>query len=267
MPDVESAVFDMFEQFGVNGKKDFQDILSEKRPEALARLRQKQTDVLHSTDGYISQYDENFAEEMFFIRDTALLKVNDGTFSRSEVLENLNLASKNFPKSKDLIHNVYKMWYRLPRSFMDYDAFIVKYSKFSHNDIAQRLLSMAVASVEHIKPYAEGGEDILWNYVLTRMLYNQDKGDMNLAEYNDLNPDIGIKTNLPKYIDDICREIKSGNDYFLGHVLYPKKLRQNVVLETNWEHLPEIEPPQFSSRDRQIPNSKKGANRYRQNRK
>lgn len=268
MPPVETEIFDMFEEYGANGKKTFQDILIEKRPEALTRLRQKQTDILHSTDDYIFSLDENLAEELLYIRDVALLKVEDGTFSRSEVLEQLeNIKTDN--KNKNKIHEVYKSWYNLPRALKDYDAFIVKYSKFSHNDIAQRLLSMAVASVEHIKPYVEGGEDILWNYVLTQMIYNQDKGDMNLAEYDELNPDLEIKKNLPKYIDDVCGEIKRGNPYFESHHLYPKKLRENIITETGWREttMPEVITPQLSGRAKQIPNSQKGANRYRSNRR
>lgn len=266
MPEVETEIFDMFEQQSDSGKMNFQDILLEKRPDALVRLRQKQSDVLHSADKYISLHDENFAEEMFYLRDAALLKVNDGTFSRSEVLENLKIASSRFPKYKNQIRNIYKMWYKLPRSIMDYDTFIVKYSKFSHSEIAQRLLSMAVASVEHIKPYANGGPDNLWNYVLVRMLYNQDKGDMNLAEYDELNPEIKIKENLPKYIDDVCNEIKKGNKYFESNDSYPRMLRQNVILETRWWHLPKVKTPKMSYSEKQIPSSKKGANRYRQNR-
>ena len=283
MPPVETEIFDMFEESGASGKKTFQDILIEKRPESLTNLRQKQSDILHGTDDYILSLplDNPLAEDLLYIRDVALLKVNDGTFRRSEVLEQLeNLcqhytdADKNCQSNQKMlkqneqqIKEVYKQWYKLPRSYMDYDAFIVKYSKCSHNDIAQRLLSMSVASVEHIKPYADGGKDILWNYVLIQTLYNQDKGDMNLTEYDELNPDIEIKKNLSKYIDDVCAEIKRGNPYFEANHLYPEQLRNNIVLETGWHSLPAIAVSQLGSRNRQIPNSKKGSNRYRINHK
>ena len=267
MPTVETEIFDMFEEYGASGKKTFQDILIEKRPDALVRLRQKQTEVLHSTDDYIlSLDDEELADELLCIRDVALLNVNDGTFGRSDVLEQLKNIETN-DKNKNKVHEIFKNWYKLPRALKDYDAFVVKYFKFSHIDIAQRLLSMAVASVEHIKPYANGGQDILWNYVLTQMLYNQDKGDMSLSEYDELNPEIKIKENLPKYIDDVCNEIRKGNKYFECNRKYPEQLRQNIVFETEWQHLPEISSSQLNCHDRQIPNSQKGANRYRQNRK
>ena len=267
MPSVETEIFDMFEEYKPSGKTTFQDILTEKRPEALARLRQKQTEVLHSADDYILSLDEILAEELLYIRDVALLKVDDGTFGRSEVLEQLqNIKTDN--KNKNKIHEVYKKWYALPRALKDYDAFIVKYSKFSHNDIAQRLLNMAAASVEHIKPYADGGKDCLANYVLTLMIHNLDKGDMNLADYDELNSDIEIKKNLPKYIDDVCSEIKHGNSYFAQHYTYPADLRRNVIAETGWKSfMPELNISQLSGNQKQIQNSRKGANRYRYNHK
>jgi len=128
---------------------------------------------------------------------------------------------------------------------------------------------MAVASVEHIKPYTKGGQDMLWNYVLVQMLYNQDKGDINLAEYDELNPDIEIKKNLPKYIDDVCGEIKKGNPYFEANYLYPKFLGQNIALETGWTSFFNVasnDPRDFRKKS-QIPNSQKGRNRYITNHK
>jgi len=266
MPQVETEVFSLFEEYDAKGKKNFQDILIEKRAESLENLRRKQREILNSTNGMLKNVDNMMAEDFLSLRDVALLKVEDGTFSRSEVLNHLGILMKK-GKYKDTFEEIYKKWYTLPRSYMDYDAFVVKYSRFPHNEIAQRLLSMSVATVEHIKPYANGGNDNLWNYALVCKLYNTDKGDMNLAEYDKLNPNIGIKTNLPKYIDDICREIKCGNKYFECNDLYPKMLRANIILETNWWHLPKVKTPELSYSDRQIPSSRKGANRYRQNRK
>ena len=171
MPEVETEIFDMFEGYGAKGKKTFQDILNENYPDALSRLRQKQTDILNSTNEFIHSLDNDLAEELLYIRDTALLKVKDGTFGRSEVLEQLGQKAKeykNSPKDLENIRELYKIWYKLPRAIKDYDAFIVKYSKSSHNDVAQRLLSMSAASVELVKAYSNGGMDNLSNYVLVR---------------------------------------------------------------------------------------------------
>ena len=130
MPKVETEIFDMLEEYGASGKRTFQDILIEKRSDSLSRLRQKQTNVLHSTDDYIfSLQNEELAEQLLYTRDAALLKVNDGTFGRNEVLEQLNNIVTG-DKNKKEIHEMYKSWYKLPCALKDYDAFIFT-SKFA----------------------------------------------------------------------------------------------------------------------------------------
>ncbi len=269
MPKVETEIFDMLEEYGVSGKKTLQDILTEKRPESLARLREKQKCILTNADGKIMQLDKDIAEEVLGIRDAALISIDDGSFSRHKLLDRLKMIEAQDTKTKTQLHNIYKRWYTLPRSYMDYDAFVVKYSKFSHEEIAQRFLSMAVATVEHIKPYAKGGQDNLLNYVLVCKLYNNDKSDMNLAEYDELNPDIEISTNLIRYINDIKNEIKHGNRYFEANYLYPKHLGENIALETGWASFLNVAPENLKNfrKTSQISGSQKGSNRYRTNHK
>lgn len=263
MLDVETRIFDMFEQYGASGQTNFQDILMEKRPEALDNLRKKQKEILSSTDDYVYSLDENLAEEIIYLKDVALLKIADGSFSRHGLLNQLAELNTS-PKNKEKIHEIYKKWYTLPRSYTDEDAFIVKYSGFSHEEIAQRLLNMSVATVEHIKAYAKGGEDSFRNCVLTCRLYNLDKGDMSLTEYEEYNPDIGIKKNLPKYIDSVINEISRGNHFFIQNSDYPKELRQQIIETTKWKiktTSPVVKKQAPSSQ--KLTSSKKGANRYR----
>lgn len=267
MPEVETEIFDMFEEYGATGKKDFQDILMEKRPEALDRLRQRQKEVLHSTDDYIMGIGGDIAEELFSIGDVATLLVDEGSFSRTDVLEKVECIPTYMEvsgRNQQKLDEIYKIWYSLPRSLMDYDTFIVKYSKYSHYAIAQRLLEMSVASVEDIKPLANGGINMLKNKVLVRMLYNKDKGAMNLARYNEYNPGIKIKENIPKYIDDVCSEIERGNEYFVKNSTYPEDLRQIIIEETNWnDFMPDAITVKPIGKASQMKVSQKGSNRYR----
>ncbi len=262
MLDVETKVFDVFEEYGASGQINFQDILMEKRPEALTNLKNKQKEILNSTNDYILTFDENLAEEIFYLRDVALLKVEDGSFSRHGLLNQL----KDFEvprKYKNEIHEIYKKWYNLPRSYTDYDAFVVKYSKFSHEEIAQRLLNMSAATVEHIESYSKGGEDKLKNLALTCRLYNQDKGDMNLSEYEECNPDIGIKQNLIKYVNDVVREINNGNAFFIKNNSYPEDFIAQVVKNTGWKIKTKKVVLKQTAQQPKLTSSRKGANRYR----
>jgi len=268
MPTVETEIFDMFTEYSNGGKKTLQDILLQEHPKALTRLREKQRNVLISSDENINMLDKDIAEEVLGIRDAALIGIEDGTFSRHKLLERLKIINSQDARTKHLLNNIYAKWYTLPRSYMDYDAFIVKYSKFPHEEIAQRLLSMSVATVEHIKPYAKGGKDHLWNYALVCRLYNTDKEDMNLSEYNELNPEIGIQKNLLKYINNVSNEIEKGNKYFEVNYLYPKQLGQNIFLETGWKEFNEINDDMRNFRNTpKLTSSKKGNNRYITNHK
>ena len=263
MLDVETRIFDMFEGYGAIGQINFRDILAEKRPEALENLKRKQREILNSTNDYILTFNDELAEELFYIRDVALLKITDGSFSRHGLLNQLDLL-KTDHKNKEKIHEIYKKWYTLPRSYTDEDAFIVKYSGFSsHEDIAQRLLNMSVATVEHTKAYAKGGEDDLTNCVLVCRLYNLDKDNMSLKDYEEYNPDIGIKENIQKYINDVVGEINRGNIFFVKNKDYPKELREHITKITGWKIKTKTPDIKQNVQTPKLTSSKKGANRYR----
>ncbi len=75
--------------------------------------------------------------------------MENGTFGRKEPLEKIKAIKA---KGRDLVQiiKIYRKWYGLPASSNDLDAFIVSYSKRPHLQIAKRLISSAVASVEHM---------------------------------------------------------------------------------------------------------------------
>lgn len=263
MLDVETKIFDMFEQYGASGQTNFQEILQEKRPKALENLKQKQREVLNSTNDYIHTFDENLAEELFYIRDVALLKITDGSFSRHKLLEQLgNLEVSKKDKAK--VRDIYKMWYTLPRSYMDYDAFIVKYSGFSHEEIAQRMLNMSVATVEHTTAYSKGGKDKLENCALVCRLFNLDKDAMSLVDYDEYNPEIEIKKNISKYIDDVISETNRGNPFFVKNNDYANDFRQHIIDNTGWKiKTKNVVTPRETIQTGKLTSSRKGANRYR----
>ena len=83
---------------------------------------------------------DELAEELLYIKEVAQLRIKDGTFGRSEVLDQLKNKAKEYearPNDSAKIHELYKIWYKLPRALRDYDAFIVKNVQKSHNEIAQ----------------------------------------------------------------------------------------------------------------------------------
>ena len=98
-------------------------------------------------------------------------------------------------------------------------------------------------------------------------MYNVDREDRNLAEYSKLNPEIGIQTNINKYIEDIKCEIRKGNSYFESHCTYPKALAEAVSAETCWKFGQSSADIQSCPRAYRPTGSLKGNNRYITNHK
>ena len=159
MPAVEVDVFD-FLKANSDGKKTFQDILYEKHYDSLNELRSKQAMILGSdeTDDIISDLDGHSRDYVSQIRDSAMFQIYDtkNPFSRHELLKQIESIQTNEDNLAKL-DELYNLWYKLPRSFMDFDAFVMKYYSASHDFIAQRLLSMSEKTVEHLWPTARGG--------------------------------------------------------------------------------------------------------------
>lgn len=232
MHEIESQIFDMFKEAPHKGKQTFQTILQDLKPDALVRLKSKQIAILTDTNKYISKMSEPIAQQVIAVRDEALQKVEDDTFGRKSLLEKLKLIKA---EGTDLLNviKVYQAWYKFPRSTNDVDAFIVQYSKEPHEAIAKRLISTAVATVEHVKPQARGGEDSLSNFLLVSARFNNERDTMPLDEYIKLNDEVNIKVNLQKYMDDVIHEVNNKKSTFSTRSYYPKAITLTVQNETN----------------------------------
>ena len=89
---------------------------------------------------------------------------------------------------------------------------------------------------------------------------------MRLNRYDYLNPQIGIRRNLQKYVNDISGEIAKGKTPLAKRKYYPKDLRKIVLDETEGDFnlkVPEIKP----RKQIKLTSSQKGKNRYITNRK
>lgn len=232
MHDVESTVFDILSDAPHKNKRDFQNILLELAPESLGQLKIKQFDILNSTNRLLPMLSEPVRQQVIAVRDEALTKMEDGTFGRKEPLEKIKAIKA---KGKDLtqIIKIYRAWYGLPASSNDLNAFIVSYSKKSHLQIAKRLISSAVASVEHVKPHSRGGGSDLSNLILVSAQFNNARSSMPLWEFMMLNPNIDFAGNLQRYMDDVINEIHDKNSPFSGRGYYPEKIKEVIEKETN----------------------------------
>lgn len=232
MHEIEGYVFDLFKEAQHKGKRDFQDILIEHKPAALERLKEKQRLILTSTDKQIENLSEPVAEQVRAIRDLGIFRIDNGKFGRKMLLSSLR-EIKASDEDVRRIDKIYRAWYGLPSSSKDMDAFIVQYAEQPHEAIARRLLSSAVATVEHVQPSSRGGDDDLSNFLLVSARFNNDRDSMPLDEYIDLNKGIEIEKNLQKYINDVIDEINNKKSDFSYKSWYPEAIKKTLARETS----------------------------------
>ena len=233
MLDVEGIIFDILSEASHKNKRGFDAILKEEAPDALIRLKEKQKNILTGTNKIIDTMSESVAEQVRIIRDEALIKMENDTFGRKCPLDKLEkIQAKG--KDAEKLFKIYKAWYGLPSSSEDIDAFIVKYSKRSHDDISKRLLSSSVATIDHIKSQASNGSDSLNNMSLVTAYINNKKDNLNLGKFIKLEEDdIDIKKNLQKHINDVISQVNNPRMPFSKKPSYPISVSQTILEETN----------------------------------
>ena len=233
MHDTEVAIFSLLKESKHRNKRDLQDVLQELQPEALVRLKEKQINILKSTDGIIEKLSPNIANLVRLIRDNALAKIEDNTFGRQPPLEMIKAVKA---KGSDLnkIIKIYQAWYKLPNSARDVDAFIVKYARKTHAEIARRLICPSMATIEHIVPTSRKKKDadFLGNMILVSARFNNERHSMPLDEYIMLNQDVDMRQHLQKYVDLVIREINRQGSDFSHCGMYPERIRKAIAKET-----------------------------------
>ena len=232
MHDIEGIIFDILKEASHKSKRDFQNILLEEAPAAKLRLKEKQIKILNKANKIIDSMSEPIAEKVRKIRDESLSEVEQDIFCRKTPLEKIKKINA---KGADLnkVIQVYQTWYKTPASGKDLDAFIVKYSKRSHDNIAKRLISSAVASIEHIRPSSRGGNDGLGNFLLVSAQFNNTRSSMPLAEYIALNDDINIPKHLQNYINDVVQQTNIKKSPFNQKPGYVIRIIERLSEETN----------------------------------
>ena len=106
------------------------------------------------------------------------IKNNGNEFSRVRFIKQLEKILENYPNTQNK-EKLIRIAGKLPTAYDDVDAFIVKYSKPQYNseNIALRLLSYSMATVDHIHPKSKNGANHLYNYVPECMRCNSFRSD------------------------------------------------------------------------------------------
>ena len=116
----------------------------------------------------------------------------------------------------------------LPTSESSKNAFIVKYSTRSQQEIVRRLFIASTGTIEHITPASLGGRNSIGNFILTTASGNRNRENMSLVDYIKRHPKIPLYTQ--SYIDCIIEEIHNGN--LEGAETYPYKIKKKLFEES-----------------------------------
>ncbi len=229
----ERVIFERFEAVAQNSPRmKFQDLLQKWYPDALSELKREEFAVIDEIDKIALSLSN---ESMVKVRrettkcSTAIIE-NDpqNTFKRKPALGNL-LKIDVKPEEEKIMAKLLEKATYLPTSVTSENAFIVKYAGRSHNEIAFRLVSPSVATIDHVQAASRGGTNDIGNFLLTSAGANTLKQDMWFKKFVKRFPE--IIANCQKYIDFIINVINRGG--LKGNQAYPYKIRKTLIKESD----------------------------------
>lgn len=229
---VEKEVFERFEAAAKDSPRmKFQDLLIKWYPDALNELKKEELTVIDEVEE--ASLKLSFDTMLQVKKETAKCQIaiieNDpqNTFKRKPALGSL-LKIDYKPEEENAMAKVMEKAAYLPNSTTSLNAFIVKYAGRSHNEIAFRLVSPSVATIDHVQAASKGGGNDIGNFLLTSAGANTIKQDMWFKKFVKRFPE--VIENCQKYIDFIINVINHGG--LKGNQAYPYKIRKTLIKES-----------------------------------
>ena len=142
-------------------------------------------------------------------------------------LKEYGLKSTIDPKFEQIIDTAKS----LPTSNHNVNAFIVKYSNRSENEIAERLVSESLGTIEHLVADSLGGKNEAYNFVLATKSLNNERGNMPPSEFLKKHPD--LPRTFQQNMDDVIREGNKG--HLRENEWYPYVVRETIKQEYGFD--------------------------------
>ena len=230
----ERAIFERLEAVEKDSpRKLLQDILSKWYNDALIKLKMEEFSIIDEIDKIsLSLSPEtmiNVRKETTKCRMAIIENDPQNTFKRKPALGNLLKIDIIKPEEEKIMAKLLEKASYLPNSTTSENAFIVKYSGRPHNEIAFRLISPSVATIDHVTPASKGGTDDIGNFLLTSAGANCLKQNMWLKNFIKRFPE--VIENCQKYIDFMINIINHGG--LKGLQSYPYKIKTKLIKESN----------------------------------
>lgn len=232
MLEVEQAIFAIFKDFSrINPEDNLQNCLQMIKTNCLIKLKLEEMEVLDAVDMLTARLSPLSALKVRAkttdCRQLILSSSTHDTFKRKNFLSSLEGLVLN-ENEYEIFNNIKNKALFLPTSESSRNAFVVKYSKRSHQEIVRRLFIASTGSIEHVTPASNGGLNTIGNFLLTTASGNRYRENMPLPEYIKRHPK--IPQYMQMYMDDVIREIHNGN--MCGQETYPYKIKNKLFDES-----------------------------------
>lgn len=257
MQKTEKKIFKLFvENARQNPEMKLPEILQKHYDEAFIKLKLEEFHVLDDVDKISLKLSPEQALAVHYkttkCRQVIIDNKQDDTFKRKTLLSSLEELK---PKrgEKGIFELLRDRAIYLPTSSSSENAFIVKYTNRSQEEIAKRIIRASLATIEHVKPNSKRGENALFNFMLVSESANSARSNMPLSKFIDRFP--CVLKNCQKYINQIITLIHNG--HFRGNETYPYKIKRTLAKESAGRIILDLSKYKFSEKEAKKVSQKK----------
>lgn len=212
------------------------EVFEKLAPKYRAELEKEQTEVINKINVLYGNSFTTDEEKKLF--QSLLYETNqwinsqdeDEPFKRKAFLGELKriFSLPIFKKNQSLTKKIYAEAEKLPQSFENENAFVIKYHRRSAREIAELMLYEAMSTIEHIKPQEVGGATIPNNLAIAcAKCNNYERNNKPLDKFISEHPE--VHKNVRKNFDAILRYSEKQSKF-----LY-KKLSENANENDNYQ--------------------------------
>lgn len=234
---------------------DLQVLLINLAPKHMEKLENIQFKMLNKLDKLSNKLPKEKAEELKKLNQEAreiILKGNSKKepFKRKIWIENIYELSESL-EDKKLADKIYQLAENFPTSNNNVSAFIIKYSRRSPREIAERFLSEAQVSTDHFDAHKNGGASHWTNYISKDRGCNSTEGKM--TPYRRARRFPATSGNAQKAMDRIIGLINAGRKRMKGFYEYPKiiadKYRESTKIPNTDKSLINLDISKLKSKE------------------
>ena len=128
-------------------------------------------------------------------------------FERKSFLYELKKITKQL-KDRNYAHELMNTAIKLPTSYENLSAFIVKYSEDSNENIGYFMMKDSLVSIDHLVPKKGGGPNSLRNFGLSCAGVNREKSNIPFAKFVEIHPE--TYENCQKHVDRLIELCNAG---------------------------------------------------------